>query len=281
MCKRFGGKLHFEENNAIFLEHDVEMFKAVRPFSYKNKPNPRCAKRLYVGADDEKKEGSWVVKETQEPVVNYEQYFQPGQPNGARKQNVAGFHFGTSGKPGQGIAQFDDGAATENQCFMCKFVAPPRLKIRGLCKKVKMDIFYSLLYDTADNLPYFKGYDTTVIRLEENLDVKGGKKFWKILEEKGNKTSVLGQAEMIPTLSSLASGLKTWNFEQPICSDKEELLLEFSTCNDDEFTCKSDGACVDMETRCDKFPNCAGFSDEENCNTVVLDDIQDFAPWRG
>ena len=85
---------------------------------------------------------------------------------------------------------------------------------------------------------------------------------------------------MIPTVSSLASGLKTWNFEKPICSDKEELLLEFSSCNDDEFTCKSDGACVDMETRCDKFPNCADFSDEENCNTVVLDDtyIQDFAP---
>ena len=165
MCKRFGGKLHFEENNDIFLEHDVEMFKAIRPFSYKNKPNPRCAKRLYVGADDEKEEGFWVLKETQEIVVNYEQYFQPGQPNGARKQNVAGFHFGTSGKPGQGVAQFDDGAATENQCFMCKFDAPPRLKIRGLCKKVKMDIFYSLLYDTADNLPYFKGYDTTVIRL--------------------------------------------------------------------------------------------------------------------
>ena len=280
MCKRLGGRLHFEDNNDKFLNHDVKMFKAVQPLSYKNKPNPRCAKRLYVGADDEQEENIWIVKDTQELVENHKQYFQPGQPNGARKQNVAGFHFGSSGKPGQGIAQFDDGAATENQCFMCKFVTPPRLKIRGLCKNKKVDTFYTLLYDKTDNLPYFKGYDSTVIRLEENLDTKGGKKFWKVLKEEGNRSTVLGSTEMLPKGSSLASGLKTWTFEEPICSNGKELLLEFSTCTDDEFTCKSDGACVDMETRCDKFPNCADFSDEEDCQIVVLGNnyIEDFAP---
>ena len=96
MCKRFGGHFHFEENADKFVEHDLKMFKAVQPLSYKNKPNPRCAKRLFLGADDIEEENYWVVKETNQPVKNYLQYFQPGQPNGARKQNVAGFHFGSS-----------------------------------------------------------------------------------------------------------------------------------------------------------------------------------------
>ena len=34
--------------------------------------------------------------------------------------------------------------------------------------------------------------------------------------------------------------------------------LELSACFDDEFTCTVDGKCVDIEKRCDKYPNCKG-----------------------
>ena len=34
--------------------------------------------------------------------------------------------------------------------------------------------------------------------------------------------------------------------------------LELSACFDDEFTCTADGKCVDIEKRCDKYPNCKG-----------------------
>ena len=34
--------------------------------------------------------------------------------------------------------------------------------------------------------------------------------------------------------------------------------LELSACFDDEFTCTDDGKCVDIEKRCDKYPNCKG-----------------------
>ena len=105
----------------------------------------------------------------------------------ARKQNVAAFHFVTSGKPGLGIKQYDDGGRTKMQFFMCQFIRPARLKSRGLCKQKKIDTFYSLLYDAKSNLPYFNGYHKTVIRLEENLDTIGAKKFWQISEEKGNR----------------------------------------------------------------------------------------------
>ena len=109
------------------------MFDVVKAVSYKNKPNPRCAKRLYVGLDDENTEGTWIVKETNIEKKNFKDFFQPGQPNGARKQNVAGFNFGTSGLPGQGTKQFDVGGSFEKHCFLCQFVTPPRLKVRGLC----------------------------------------------------------------------------------------------------------------------------------------------------
>ena len=257
------------------------MFRAIQKVSYKNKPNPRCAKRLWVGADDIKEEGVWIVKSTNKPLENYAKYFQPAQPNGARKQNVAGFHFGTSGTDALGLAQFDDGGEKEKHCFMCKFQSPPRFKIRGLCDGSSMDTFYTLVYDTEHNIPYFKGYDKTMIRLNESVDTKGAQKYWDIMQKTSDKETILiGRTEMSPSDLSLGGGLKSWSFTQPVCSEEERMYLEFSTCSDDEFVCKNDGKCISMETRCDKFPNCEDYSDEENCNTVILGDsyVKDFAP---
>ena len=157
------------------------MMKVVKAVSYKYKPNPRCAKRLFVGFDDEAIEGSWVVKETKKRLDNFEDFFQPAQPNGARKQNVAGFHFGTSGLPGQGAKQLDDGGSLEKHCFMCQFTSYPRLKVRGLCKQEKMDTFYTLLYDKKEQIPYYRGYQNTIIKLEEILIQKEAKSSGKLL----------------------------------------------------------------------------------------------------
>ena len=95
MCWRLGGWLHYPNDTKTFLKEDQKLFKVLQPLSHKKKPNPRCGKRLWLGIDDLEQEDNWVVKKTGLPWPNWQEYFQPGQPNGARRQNVAGFHFGT------------------------------------------------------------------------------------------------------------------------------------------------------------------------------------------
>lgn len=95
MCWRLGGWLHYPNDTKTFLKEDQKLFKVLQPLSHKKKPNPRCGKRLWLGIDDLEEEDNWVVKKTGLPWPNWQEYFQPGQPNGARRQNVAGFHFGT------------------------------------------------------------------------------------------------------------------------------------------------------------------------------------------
>ena len=54
-----------------------------------------------------------------------------------------------------------------------------------------------------------------------------------------------------------------------------------TVCSLQEFTCLSDGACISMEKRCDQFPNCNDFSDEDDCSLVVQPGnyAPDYAPF--
>jgi len=40
-------------------------------------------------------------------------------------------------------------------------------------------------------------------------------------------------------------------------------------CGEQEFTCFSDGACVDLERRCDGYPDCRDESDELECGQYI------------
>ena len=42
-------------------------------------------------------------------------------------------------------------------------------------------------------------------------------------------------------------------------------------CKESEFTC-NDGQCVQMDQRCDQFPDCKDSSDEKGCQLVVLNE---------
>ena len=47
---------------------------------------------------------------------------------------------------------------------LCTFPLPPRTTLRGLCPTPLVDTSYTLRWHSLDNLPYFQGFRSTVIR---------------------------------------------------------------------------------------------------------------------
>ena len=51
---------------------------------------------------------------------------------------------------------------------MCKFWFYPRATLRGICRNQWTDIFYTVIFDKATNMPYFSGDRGTNIHYDEN-----------------------------------------------------------------------------------------------------------------
>merc|ERR1711892_1249493 len=81
----------------------------------------------------------------------------------------------------------------------------------------------------------------------------------------------------------MGTGAQTWQFNKDICNQNslDPFNAVMTVCKRDEFTCDGDGGCISMEERCDQFPNCEDFSDEANCQLVVLPEnyVKDYAPF--
>lgn len=74
----------------------------------------------------------------------------------------------------------------------------------------------------------------------------------------------------VASISSMGTGAQTWQFDRDICGTNSlpPMPALMTVCSLEQFTCLSDGACISMEKRCDQFPNCQDFSDEDNCKVV-------------
>ena len=78
-------------------------------------------------------------------------------------------------------------------------------------------------------------------------------------------SSVSGSS--VSSISSMGTGAQTWQFDRDICATNSlaPVAALMTVCSLQQFTCLTDGACIPMEERCDQFPNCADFSDEDDC----------------
>ena len=81
-CKRLGGRLNLATSQRSFnktlemIKHGESMF-------------PDRCQRVWMGANDEQKEGVWRDSESGD-IVDLSEFWCEGQPNGLRRQNCAG-----------------------------------------------------------------------------------------------------------------------------------------------------------------------------------------------
>ena len=261
LCRRFGGRLHIDDSGSAVEETFamVEAGEVLRPL--------RC-RRVWLGASDILEEGSWRDSESGE-VLDISRFWGPGQPNGVRIQNCAGIWE----LDGAGITRYDDGGCEkERQCSMCNFHLPPRATLRGLCKNKLVDVFYTVRWDAATNLPYYHGFLQSIIKYNEDTET------WQL---SSMDSSVNGSS--VAAITNVGTGAQTWQFDKDICltNSLDPFSALMTVCSLQEFTCLSDGACISMEKRCDQFPNCKDFSDEDDCSLVVQPGnyAPDYAPF--
>ena len=132
------------------------------------------------------------------------------------------------------------------------------MRLRGLCKKSIIDIYYTLYYDKNDGSIVFLGVTGTAIRFsrksllpkwELEVNVKETRGFVEQVE----KSYVLGQ-----NISNIQNDSVECERGEPYTT-----LLKMSGCSEEFFTCDN-GDCVKMEHRCDQILNCPDESDEIN-----------------
>ena len=82
MCRQLDGRLHIDTTpESVLTSYSiVENGERINP--------DRCA-RVWLGASDIQEEGVWRDSETNE-VLNIQDFWNAGQPNGVRIQNCAG-----------------------------------------------------------------------------------------------------------------------------------------------------------------------------------------------
>ena len=109
---------------------------------------------------------SWIESITNE-LVNLEEMWVPGQPNGGRLQNCTTFNAETG--------NFYDESCSYKSCFVCAWKREPVFKLRGLCDKTQIEQSYVLL--PQFKYVFFYGFERNNILYEE----KTGS--WLIVED--------------------------------------------------------------------------------------------------
>ena len=136
--------------------------------------------------------------------------------------------------------------------------------LRGLCHKSRQDLMFMPKFKWMGN--HLRVWWVGSISSELRFIWTPHPGYWQL--QNGNFT-----AKSTINYESHAFGRHTWMIDKDVCNGGKggyETDLKLTFCSEEEFTCR-DGACVGMDQRCDRIPNCRDESDETDCHTVIFD----------
>ena len=115
--------------------------------------------------------------------------------------------------------------------------------------------------NNEEGLVTYYGKSNTIITY-----VPDGRK-WVMYLVNNNNT----RAESKADLQTFVMGHNLWTIQNDYeCSPTDvETVLSLTTCGNDKYTCNS-GLCIDIEKRCDSWPDCGDKSDELDCKLVNI-----------
>ena len=105
--------------------------------------------------------------------------------------------------------------------------------------------------------------------IHTSIEYSEEKKIWMLDVIDSNVTGMSSASFATFTL-----GKHNWTIKgDEGCSSEDTYIteLKMSGCQEENFTC-NDGQCVEIDLRCNQFPDCRDESDERNCNILVLKD---------
>ena len=130
--------------------------------------------------------------------------------------------------------------------------------LRGLCPRSKFDSSFEVSNDARGYVSY-RGKTNTVVSYQP-ADRK-----WRMTLVNIPEVWAISNA----SIESLLMGRHLWTVYNDLdCGGEEaQLMLSFTTCKEDQFTCDN-GLCINILDRCNSRPDCLDLSDEFECRKI-------------
>lgn len=207
---------------------------------------------LWVGATDGEVENVW--RKFTDGAIIEDPPFEQNEPNGGSGENCI-LMFLLSGMWVDTSCNIRWAA-----CVPCQISQSVPLRLRGLCYTSEAETFYEVL-GYKNEKPFFRGYYGMMVYRRNGSE-------WEMYNV---AQGYMMATTTLPSENAYPFGRYRWTLSRAVCdhSPGAVIRLSFSICANTEFSC-SNGDCIQKTHRCDGINNCADFSDEDDCKTLVL-----------